>query len=75
MKCNVYIYVAPYEYYNYIPHRGPVIVVSYGPAPLMRQLGLDTERIIGPFSARGVSHVAYLAHDLATVVWCVLLFV
>ena len=59
----------------YTPHRGPVVVVvSYGPAPLLRQLGLDTERIIVPFSSKGVSHVAYLAH-VATVVRRVLLFV
>ena len=58
----------------YTSQRGFVVVVSYGPAPLLRQLGLDTERIIVPFSSKGVNHIAYLAH-VATVVWCVLLFV
>ena len=40
----------------------------------MQLLGLDTERIIVPFSSKGVNHMAYLAH-VATDVWCVLLFV
>ena len=52
MQCNVCIYLAPYEYY--ILHRGPVVVVSYRPAPLLRQLGLDTERIIVPLSSKGL---------------------
>ena len=43
------------------------------PSSLLRQLGLDTERIIAPFSWKGVNHVAYLAH-VATVTWRVLLF-
>ena len=46
-----------------------VVVVSYGPAPLLRLLGLDTERIIVPFSSKGVNHVAYLAR-VAIVMWC-----
>ena len=72
MSCNLCIYLAPYEYYT--PQRGPVVVVSYGPAPLMQLLGLDTERIIVPFFSKGVNHMSYLAH-VATDVWCVLLFV
>ena len=36
---------------------GRLVVVTYAPAPLMRQLGLDTERIIVPFSSKGVNHV------------------
>ena len=40
----------------------------------MRLLGLDTERIIVPFSSKGVNHMAYQERE-ATVVWCVLLFV
>ena len=35
---------------------------------------LYTEPIIVPFSSKGVNQMAYLAH-VATVVWCVLLFV
>ena len=61
-----------YEYYT--PQRGPVVIVSYGPAPLLWQLGLDTKRISMPFSSKGMNHMAYLDH-VATVVWCVLLFV
>ena len=38
---------SPYEYYT--PQRGPAVIVSYGPAPLLRQRGLDTERISVPF--------------------------
>ena len=57
----------------YTPHRG-LIVVSYGPAPLLRLLGLDTERIAVPFSSKGVNRMVYPAHA-ATVVTCVLLFV
>ena len=38
------------------------VVVSYGPAPLLRQLGLDTKGTIVPFSSKGVNHMAYLAH-------------
>ena len=72
MQCNLCIYLAPYEYYT--PQRSPVVTVSYEPAPLLRQLGLDTERISVPFSSKVVNHMAYLA-DVATVVWCVLLFV
>ena len=49
----------------YTPHRGPVVVVSYGPTQLIRLLGLDTQRIIGPLPTKGVNHMAYLAH-LAT---------
>ena len=41
----------------YTPHRSLVVVVSYGPAPLLQQLGLDTERIIVPFSSKGVNHM------------------
>ena len=37
------------------------------------QLGLDTERIIVPFSSKGVNHMAYLA-NFATVVWWKLKF-
>ena len=50
-----------------------VVVVSYEPAPLLQLLGLDTERIIVPFSSKAWT-TAYLAH-VATVVWCVLMFV
>ena len=57
----------------YTPHRGPV-VVSFGPASLLRQLGLDTERIIVPFSSKDVNHIACIAHPV-TDEWCVLLFV
>ena len=38
------------------------MVVSYGPAPLLRQRGLDTKHIIVPFSSKGVNYVAYPAH-------------
>ena len=31
-------------------HWGAVVLVSYGPVPLLRWLGLDTERIIVNFS-------------------------
>ena len=48
--------------------------VSYRPAPLLWQLGLDTERIIVPFSSKGVNRMTYLAHAV-TVVWFELLFV
>ena len=34
------------------------VVVSYGPAPLLLQLGLDTERIIVPASSKGVNNMA-----------------
>ena len=34
---------------NYTPQRGPIVIVSYGPAPVCRLLGLDTERISVPF--------------------------
>ena len=36
----------------------------------MRLLGLDTERIIVPFSSKGVNDMAYRDH-VSTVVWCV----
>ena len=36
----------------YTPHRGPIVVVSYGPALLLWQLGLDTEQISVPFSLK-----------------------
>ena len=52
---------------------GPIVAVSHGPSPLLRQLGLDAERISVPFSSKGVHHMAYLAH-VATAVSCVLLF-
>ena len=58
----------------YTSHRGPVFVVTYGPAPLLRQLGLDTERIIVYFSSKGVNHVEYRA-SVVEVVWCVPQFV
>ena len=54
----------------YMPHQGLVVVVSYVPAPLLRLLGLDTERIIVPFSSKDVSSMVYLA-CMATVTWCV----
>ena len=60
------IYLAPYEYYT--PQRGPVVILSYWPAPLLRQLCLDTERISVPFSSKCVKHMAYLAH-VGTVVY------
>ena len=40
---------------------GPVVVLSYGPASLLRQLDLHTDWIIVPFSSKGVNHMAYLA--------------
>ena len=43
----------------YTPQRGPVVVVSYGPAPLLRQLGLDTEQISVSFSSKGMNHMTY----------------
>ena len=50
MYCNLCIYLAPYEYY--IPSSpGPS---CYCVAPLLRQLGFDTERIIVHFSSKGV---------------------
>ena len=49
---------------------GLVVVVSHKPAPLMRQLGSDKERIIVPFFSKGVNHMAYLAR-VVTVVSCV----
>ena len=58
----------------YTPHQSPIVVVSYGPAPLLRQFGLDTEQIIVTFSSKGVNRVAYLAH-VVTLVRCALLFV
>ena len=58
----------------YTPPRDLIIVVSYVPAPLLQQLGLETERIIVPFSSKGANNTAYLAH-VVTVAWCVLLFV
>ena len=41
------MYIEPIRVF-YTPHLGPVVVVSYGPGPLMRPLGLDTERISVP---------------------------
>ena len=73
MQCNMCIYLVPLRVL-YTPQRDPVVIVSYGPAPLMRLLGVDTERIIVPFSWKSVNHMAYLAH-VATVVWYVLLLV
>ena len=46
----------------------PRCCVVHVPAPLLRQLGLDTERITVPFSNR--VNMSYLAH-VATVVVCV----
>ena len=69
MLCNVIKYIKLNT-----PHRGPVVVVSYRPAPLLWQLGLDKERIIVPFSSKGVNRMANLTH-VATDVWCVCLFV
>ena len=40
----------------------------------MRQLVLDTERIIVSFYSKGMNDMAYLSH-VASVVRCVLLFV
>ena len=54
----------------YTPHRGTVVAVSYEPAPLLRQLGLETERIIVFFSSKGVNHMAYLAHVATVVMLC-----
>ena len=54
----------------YTPHRGPVAVVSYGPAPLLWQLGVGTEWIIVPFSSKGLNHMAYLAHVATVVMVC-----
>ena len=72
-KSNVTcFYLALDEYYT--PQRGPVVIVACGPAPLLQQLGLDTERISVPFFLKGVNHMAYLAH-VVTAVWWVLLFV
>ena len=51
---------------------GPAVVESYEPAPISRQLGIDTKQIIVPFSSKGVNHGAYLAL-VDTVVWCALL--
>ena len=63
-----------------------VVVVSPGPpcgcvtgAPLWlcrmaSATDVRIERIILPFSSKGVNYMAYLSH-VATVVWCVLLFV
>ena len=70
--CNLCTYFAPYE--QLYSSTGPVVIVSYGPAPVFRLLGLDTARISVPFSSKGVNHMAYLAH-VVTAVWCVLLFV
>ena len=55
------------------PHRDTRCVVSYGPAPLMRLLDLDTERIIVSFFSKGVNHTAYLAH-VSSVAWWVFQF-
>ena len=46
----------------YTSHRGPAVDMSYGLAPLLQQLGLDTERIIVPSSSKDVNRMAYLAH-------------
>ena len=57
-------------YYNvmdYVPHRSHAVVMQYGSAPLLRQRGLRTERIVVPYS-KGVNHMADLA-NVATVVW------
>ena len=37
----------------------------------MLQLDLNTERIIVPFSLKGVNNMAYLAHAETAAVWCV----
>ena len=52
----------------------PLLLCRIGQRHYLRQLGLDTERIIVPFSSKGVNHMAYLAH-VATVVSCVSLLV
>ena len=62
------IYPAPYEYHILLTMDPVVVVVSHGLAPLLWQLGLDTEQITVPFSSKGVKHMAYLAH-VATVLW------
>ena len=50
MLCNVTCVFRPVRIL-YTPQRDPV-VMSYGPAPLLGELGLYTERIIVPFSHR-----------------------
>ena len=61
-ECNamqlVYLF-SPYEYYILL-FSGPVVFVSYGPAPLMGLLGLNTKRIIVPMIMKGMNHMAYL---------------
>ena len=76
-KCNVTCvssFICLHECHIIILLTGGLVVVSYGSAPLLRQLCLDTERIIIPFSSKGVNHIGYLAH-VATVEGCVLRFV
>ena len=51
-------------------YRAPVLVL-YGPEPLSWQFGLDTERIIVPFSSTGVKHMAYITHVVNVQVYCV----
>ena len=48
----------------------PFVVVSYGSAPLLRKHGSDTERIIVPFSPKGVNYMVYLAHVATCVLVC-----
>ena len=69
MKCNLIVDLFSSLRVLYTPYRSPVVILSYGPEPLLRQLGLDTELIIVPFSSKDMNHVAYLAH-VATVVRC-----
>ena len=66
--------LSPLGVLYYTRHQGPVVVVSDGPAPLLRQLVLDTERIIVPFFSKGVNRMAYRARA-ATDVRRMLLFV
>ena len=53
----------PNEFYN-TPHRG-LAVMSYGPEPLLRKFGLDTDLIIVTFSSKGVNQIVNLVNVAA----------
>ena len=63
----MYILITPYEYYILLTVN--LLLLLYGPAPVLQQLGLDTEPIIVPFSSKRLNHMAYLI-NVDTVILC-----
>ena len=72
LKCNVMKLVYLFSPLQLLcpAQQGLIIIVSYGPAPLMWMLGLDTMDYCALLLERHEPHVAHVATD----VWCVLLF-